>query len=197
MGREVEADRVELLAQPLHRIPVGDGRQRRRAELTAGRAAEQPDLAALPAPPPRCGRSAAACRRRQPRGRGSCRSIEGPGPGQVLQLALVQELDVEPPGQVEQVLKGPPRSRSATRLRIASGPTLDRAEGVANGLAAVGQRLDREHRLRLVMSGISSLMRRRVSSCRKTFSCRCCRGRASSNSARNSTGWFAFRYAVW
>ena len=153
MGREVEADRLELMLQPVDHRPILDQRQAE-ARRCRVEVAEQADLlagAVVGGPPGMAQDQLGGGEALAPVG---IERVEGAGGHQVLQLTLVEAARVGPVGEVEEVLEGAARfalgQRRGHRRRA---DILDRGQGIADGTAAVGQRLDAEADARAVDVG--------------------------------------------
>ena len=128
--------------------------------------------------------------------------IEGAGADQVFQLALVEQLGIEPAGEIEEVLERRPSSAHlATRsVHGALADILDRRQRIADGAAvpsgsvfhaakaAVAGVLDAKVARERLMSGGSSLIFSRSSSCLKMFSLSVLPRSSVIDAAKNSTG---------
>src|SRR5208282_1849652 len=133
MARQIEADRRELVLQPLDRWPIGhqrQGRARCKARIELAEEALLPALALL-------GREARVAQKLLGRGKSlrpvRVQAVERAGLGEVLELPPVEALGIEAAGEIDQVLEAAMVGALGDELahRLPAHP-LDRGERVAN-----------------------------------------------------------------
>src|SRR3954451_19198902 len=107
MSGQVEADGVEFMRQPVKLVPVGDLRQVGNLQGNAGPSPEQARLAAFTLGHGSLGITDQGFDTAMDLAPIAVETVEGAGAGQVFKLPLVDNLGIEPAGEIEQVFVPP------------------------------------------------------------------------------------------